>query len=118
LIRALGLLLALALLPQNLAAQQADAEITWLLSFVSNSGCEFYRNGSAHDSVSAAEHLGYKYQRGKRWVSGADQFIERIASGSSLSGSPYEVECDGNRMTSRDWLMGALAAHRASAVRE
>ena len=113
-----ALILILALLPHNLAAQQPDSEIAWLLSFVSDSGCEFYRNGSGHDSVSAAEHLGYKYKRGKRWVNGADQFITRIASESSFSGSPYEVECDGKRMTSRDWLTDALAAHRASAMRE
>ena len=117
-IRTLGFLLLLSLSQQNLAAQQPDPEITWLLSFISSSGCEFYRNGSAHDSVSAAEHLGYKYKRGKRWVNGADQFIARIASGSSMSGSPYEVVCDGNRMASSDWLTSALAEHRASEMQE
>jgi hypothetical protein len=80
---------------------------------VANSGCDFFRNNSLHDPVSAADHLRYKYRHGKRWVKTAEQFIDRIASGSSISGKPYHVNCNGVESDSGEWLHQALARHRA-----
>ena len=51
-----------------------------------------------------------KYSRAKRYVDDADQFIQRIGTESSWSGQAYYVDCDGfDRVTSADWLHGALA---------
>ena len=104
--------LLLVLLPLAGAARADPREIEYLITFVANSGCDFDRNDSVHDSMSAAEHLRSKYHRGKRWVNSAEQFIERIASSSSISGKPYQAVCDSERISSRDWLYRALAAHR------
>ena len=96
----------------GLSAAPVDREVDYLIGFVADSGCAFYRNDSLHDSVSAADHLRHKYKRGKRWVDSAELFIDRIASGSSLSGKPYHVNCEGVEMTSADWLHQALDQHR------
>ena len=94
-----SLILALMLVPVARAAPPAMAqtEINHLLEFVGSSGCEFYRNGSSYDSKRAQAHLRSKYQ----WLAARDQidtaedFIEKAATRSSLSGQPYEVRCGG-----------------------
>jgi hypothetical protein len=91
---------------------QTTAEVGYLLEFVATSGCNFIRNGSAHDPADAADHLRLKYSRGKRYVNNAEQFIDRLASESSWTGKPYSVECAGETEPSRDWLYRALSEFR------
>ena len=43
---------------------EADAEIRRLLDRVGESGCDFERNGTRHNSRDAASHLALKYDRG------------------------------------------------------
>ena len=108
---AIGLLLAYNS-SAALAAPQ-DPEVVYLLAWVSESGCSFVRNGDEHPSAEAAEHLEMKYNRVKRWIDDADEFIDRIASGSSISGRPYLVRCPGvSEQPSRVWLTQALQQHR------
>lgn len=96
------------------AGDSADAEIRYLLSFVASSDCTFTRNGSDHTSVEAADHLRLKYQRGRRYATSAEAFIDRLASKSSWSGKAYSVRCGDIVQPSADWLSHALAAHRRS----
>jgi uncharacterized protein DUF5329 len=93
----------------------AQTEINHLLEFVGSSGCEFYRNGSWYDSKQAQAHLLSKYQ----WLAARDQintaedFIEKAATRSSLSGQPYEVRCGGSEaLTSNRWLHDELTRYR------
>src|SRR4029077_13459473 len=60
----LCLALGLALAPAAHAAPPATAqtEINYLLGFIENSACEFFRNGSWYDAKKAAAHLRGKYQ--------------------------------------------------------
>ena len=113
----LGSLLGLAFLTVANAAPQAIAqtEINYLLGFVESSGCEFYRNGSWYDSKRAQAHLRDKYQMlaAADQISTAEDFIEKAATKSSLSGRPYEVRCGGGEaLTSNQWLRKALARYR------
>jgi hypothetical protein len=112
-----SLILALMLVPVTRAAPPAMAqtEINHLLEFVGSSGCEFYRNGSWHDPKRAQAHLRSKYQ----WLAARDQintaedFIEKAATRSSLSGQPYEVRCGGGAaVTSNRWLHDELTRYR------
>jgi hypothetical protein len=92
-----------------------DAEIAQLLDFVAASGCEMVRNGTAHSSDEARAHLEKKlaYLRERDRIGSADDFIERAASGSSLSGRPYVVRCAGSpERTSADWLRAELSRLR------
>lgn len=95
-------------------AATAESEIEQLLEFVAQSGCEFERNGSSHSSVDAADHLRLKYRRGKRYVSSAEQFIDRLATESSWTGKPYMVRCEGREQPSGAWLYQALEEQRSA----
>lgn len=95
-----------------LAEATPDQEIQYLLEFVGTSGCTFVRNGDQHDAADAADHLRLKYDRGRRHVDSAEQFIDRLATESSWTGDPYTVTCAGKTQTSAQWLHSALAEYR------
>lgn len=97
-------LLLLLLIGQAAWGSTVPSDIEYLLVTVANSGCQFERNGSTHDSAEASAHMRKKYDYAKRWIDNAEQFIERIGTGSSMTGKPYHVTCDGTRYASRDWL--------------
>ena len=112
------LLLSLILLAGSIATVRADTaadeEIRALIQAVTDSGCEFNRNGSLHSAEAVAEHLELKYSRGKRYANSAEAFIERLASKSSWSGKPYQMICDGEVQPAGDWLTSTLATIRSS----
>jgi uncharacterized protein DUF5329 len=94
---------------------RVQVEVNFLLGYVEGSGCEFYRNGSWHDSKAAQVHLRdkYKYLAGSNLVNTAEQFIERAATESSLSGEAYAVRCNGGApVASNRWLRDELARFR------
>ena len=94
-------------------SEQTDKEIQYLLEFVATSGCSFERNGSVHSPEDAADHLRLKYRRGGKYVSTAENFIDRLASESSWTGKKYTVTCDGEVTPSGEWLHEALDSFRA-----
>ena len=112
--RWLSLVAALVLLmPAAAIADEAEVEIEHLITTVGESGCTFIRNGSRHDSEDAASHMRLKYRRGKRYATTAELFIERLASKSSFTGKPYQIECPGSdAVASGDWLMARLHEYR------
>ena len=118
--RLLTILLAgLAFLPAAHAAppQATQAEIGYLLTFIGNSGCDFYRNGSWYDSKRAEDHLRSKYAAisAGGGIDTAEDFIDKTATKSSFSGRAYEVRCNGGDVvSSHDWLIDALSQYRAS----
>jgi hypothetical protein len=95
----------------------ARAEVDALLNGLQSSGCEFNRNGSWHSGTDAKAHLLKKldYLERKDLVKTAEQFIERGASGSSVSGKPYLVRCAGKApVESAKWLTAELQTLRAA----
>lgn len=101
------------LLPITATADTAEAEIDYLLTSIGGSDCVFIRNGTRHNAEDAEDHLRMKLRRGKRYVTTAETFIERLASSSSMSKKPYYIECPGQEMTpSGEWLMQRLAELR------
>lgn len=95
----------------------ARAEVDALLARLQASGCEFNRNGSWYGGAEAKAHLLKKldYLEGKGLVSSAEQFIERGATGSSMSGTAYQVRCPGQAVVpSAQWLRTELQALRVS----
>ncbi len=94
------------------------AEIDALLARLEASGCEFGRNGKWYAATEAKQHLLRKleYAEGRGDVESTEMFIERIASGSSMSGDPYRVRCAGSAETSSAaWLGSELRDLRAPA---
>jgi hypothetical protein len=95
----------------------ARAEVDTLLARLQASGCEFNRNGSWYSGAEAKGHLLRKldYLEGKDMVQTAEQFIERGASTSSMSGEPYLVRCAGKApVESAQWLKAELQAVRVA----
>ena len=102
-----------ALLPALAAGADAQHEIEQLIRMVAESDCTFIRNGKRYAADKAADHLRLKYRRGRKYANTAEQFIERLASKSSMSGKRYYLECDGEPRTETGaWLARALATLR------
>jgi|ERR1017187_2173569 hypothetical protein len=111
------LLLGLLLTPAARAEPPTGVqiEVNFLLGYVEGSRCEFYRNGTWHDSKAAQAHLRdkYKYLAAGNLINTTEQFIDRAATESSLSGQPYEVRCNGGAaVTTKQWLRDELARFR------
>ena len=90
-------------------------EIAHLFSYLQTSGCQFYRNGTWYDSSEAVNHLKKKYQYllDKGMVASSEDFIERAASESSMSGIAYRVRCGSNpAVNSVDWFGAELEKYR------
>jgi hypothetical protein len=99
------------------APASAQKEIEYLLGFVGSSGCKFYRNGTWYDAGKGQEHLRskYEYLAKRNQVSSAEDFIGKAATGSSLSGKPYRVQCANSApLSSSQWLREELAHYRAA----
>lgn len=114
---ALGLAPGLMFLTLAMAAPTAEvqAEVGYLLQHVEDSGCMFYRNGLWYDGARAGAHLKTKYQYlvARDQVKTTEDFIERAATKSSLSGIAYQIRCTGSAaVDSNRWLLDALAAYR------
>lgn len=111
------------LLPLNVLGDQlsvaAQEEIPHLFSSLEASGCEFYRNGTWHDSNTAGAHLKKKYQYllGKGLLSSTESFITMAATKSSLSGTPYQVRCGkADAIESAAWFTNELVNYRKIAA--
>jgi hypothetical protein len=98
-------------------APAAVIEINYLLQHIETSGCKFYRNGSWYDGPHARAHLKRKYDYlvARNLIGGVEDFIDRAASQSSLSGQPYKVRCDdGAVLESSQWFRDALERYRTA----
>jgi hypothetical protein len=94
-----------------------QAEIAHLLSYLETSRCEFYRNGAWHDSAEARAHLEKKmsYLVKRSLIGTAEDFIDRAATASSVSGEKYLVRCRPSpAVPSGEWLRAELARLRAA----
>jgi hypothetical protein len=113
----LALTMALNILPAALAAPPAAAEteINHLIGLIEQSGCEFFRNGTWYDARRAQAHLRAKYDvlAASAQIKTAEDFIEKAASNSSMSGRPYQIKCGGGAaITTNQWFNAALARYR------
>ena len=94
------------------------SEIVALLGVVEHSGCSFMRNGSWYSSADARKMLEHKLNEAlgsPGGVTSTEQFIEKSASRSSMSGKPYVVQCaEAKAVESGPWLMSKLVAMRSS----
>ncbi|HHJ18058.1 MAG TPA: hypothetical protein ENJ80_15355 [Gammaproteobacteria bacterium] len=90
-----------------------EQTVQYLLDYVSGSGLRFIRNSKAHNGPEAAEHMKNKYEHFRDEITTAEDFIDRAASKSLVTGRPYLVIMEnGTTVPTRDWLTGALADYR------
>jgi hypothetical protein len=87
-----------------------------LLDTVSQSECQFSRNGNWYTAKQGAHHLKtkLKYIESKMYLQNTEQFIEYGATNSSFSGQPYWVKCGTQTpIKSGEWLMEQLQEMRS-----
>lgn len=86
------------------------AKIEFLISSIEElEGAQFERNGTLYDAQKAAAHLRMKVGRAGSRVKTAYDFIEKIASSSSMSGNDYKIVFkDGRKITSKAYLQNQL----------
>lgn len=77
-------------------------KIEYLIQSISQlEGAQFYRNGKWYSASEAADHLRLKLKNSGNRIKTARQFIEHIASKSSMSGISYKIRFrDGKTMES------------------
>ena len=109
---ALTLLVFLEFLPTNALSKGVAQEIQFLLNAIEQSGCIFIRNGDKHSAGEAAAHLAKKYSKVKKRIKTSEDFINKIATKSFLTGERYIIECiEGQPMGTDDWLRERLTEH-------
>jgi hypothetical protein len=118
-LRALTLFAILTAIPFTIAEAQpppnVQAEIEYLLQHIETSGCAFYRNGTWYEGARAREHLRtkYVYLAKRQLIATTEDFIDKAATKSSLSGKPYKIRCADNiEVESGPWLHQVLARYR------
>ena len=78
-------------------------------SVESAKGAVFIRNGVEYDAVAAAKHLRSKRRWAGKKITTAQQFIDKLATGSSQTGKPYVIRFkDGQELKSADFLKAEL----------
>ena len=87
-----------------------QTRIEKLIAFVEHQkGATFIRNGSEYSCADAAKFLRGKLESMGGEVTSARDFIERIASKSSMSGQPYQVKfADGKTVLAAQFLSDEL----------
>ncbi len=90
-----------------------ENEIDHLLNFIKTSDCVFVRNNSRHAPDEAVKHIEKKYNYLKKRIHSAEDFIKGAATGSSMSGKPYMIICEGREMKTADWLYAELDRYRS-----
>ena len=105
------LIAASALVPMESQAN-TEIEIKHLIEYIENSKCTFIRNGKEYSTEEALTHIQNKYEYAKRWIKSAEDFIKYTVTKSSMSGQPYTVWCNGQKILSAEWLTAELKRFR------
>ncbi len=87
-----------------------EEKITHLISYVkAMKNCKLVRNGSEHIPEEAADHLQMKWKKHSSKISSAEEFIEHLATKSSMSGEYYIIrQDDGQEMKLQEILTREL----------
>ena len=102
------------LLPPVAAGQTASAaerqKIEALIKQVGDlKDAKFVRNGSTYEPSTAVRFLRGKWGANDSAVKSAREFIEKVASASGTSGTPYLIRFkDGREIKSREYLLAEL----------
>jgi hypothetical protein len=90
-----------------------DETIAYLLEFVRTSDVIFIRNGKEHSAEDAVKHIQKKYNHYKKKIKTPEDFIEKSATKSMMSGKLYQIKLkDGTVITCKDWLTAELERYR------
>jgi hypothetical protein len=90
-------------------------EINHLLKFVSETKCQYERNGTMHSGKEAKEHIQKKYDYYEDDIKSAEEFIKLSATKSYMSGNHYMIHCPEQPvLKSSAWLLQELQVFRST----
>ncbi len=94
-------------IPTQLTEKQ---KIEYLIKSIEKlDGAYFWRNGEYHTAKEAAEHLRLKFKNAGSKIKTAKQFIDNIATKSSMTGTVYKIKFkDGKIVESKTFLYQKL----------
>ena len=96
-----------------IAESESSKEINHLLEYIAASECTFVRDKERFDGAQWEEFMSKEYHRDRRHIHTADNFIDRVASDSVETGTPYTVKCEDQELETTDiWLHKELAIYR------
>ena len=106
-----------ALLAQATPSAAEEQMIDTLIQRVSKmTAMVFLRNGNEYTAADAAKHMQAKYDYFKKDLATAEDFIDRCASRSEVTGQPYKVKLtDGAVRDANEFLNSELRALRQRA---
>lgn len=78
----------------------------------------FVRNGDAHSCDEAVSHLRLKLGNTRNRLDTAEQFIDKVASSSSITGKPYIVKIPGKRDENAQSYLHELIAETDKSLTE
>lgn len=67
----------------------------------------FMRNGKPHDAAEAAKHMRAKFDHFKDEIVTAEDFIDRCASRSEVTGRPYQVRLENGTLQDANAFLNA-----------
>lgn len=110
------LTIILVLYGQTIFSQKTSVQLTekqkieYLIKSIENlDGAQFWRNGEYHTPKEAADHLRMKLDKAGTKIKTARQFIDNIATKSSMTGSLYKIKFkDGKVVESKVFLYKKL----------
>lgn len=93
---------------------EQQKEIDHLLKFITESACQFKRNGRQYSGIQSRKHIQKKYNYFNDTINSAEDFIQYSATKSTMSGQYYTVNCPNNKkITSKEWLLKELQQFRS-----
>jgi hypothetical protein len=92
----------------------AQREIDHLLDYIAASKCTFVRNGESFPADKARDHLAMKYRWTRSRLSTAEEFIQYLATESSVSHEPYKIVCANKERPAGAWLAEELKRYRVA----
>ena len=96
-------------------SDNTDREIQHLMAYIAGAECRFIRNGKEYSPEAARNHIQKKYEYARNRIKTTEEFIQGIASKSSISGKAYMVRCNDQIMLCADWLRVELQRFRQKA---
>ncbi len=93
-----------------------EEKITYLIRCVEQlNNATFIRNGVSHNAKAAAAHLRMKHEKAGKRIKTVEQFIDKVASQSSITGTPYQIVfSDGTRTDAKTFYQNCLRKTEAS----
>jgi len=107
-------LAAVSALAQATPSASEQKVIDTLILRVSNmKTMTFVRNGDEHNAADAAKHMQAKFDHFKDEIVTAEDFIDRCASRSEMTGKPYQVKMpNGGVRDAKEFLTAELRTLR------